>query len=95
MLLGELMAHLDDEPTAEEALLATGDLALIAGLRQAAAAEGATIGAHLMQRVADFVACAGPDDWMAVMTAASGASDPGAACLRAMLRSSVSGCAAV
>ena len=45
MLLGDLIARFDDEAVAEEAVLALGDLAMLAALRERAAAAGLPVGA--------------------------------------------------
>ena len=85
MTLGELIAGLDDDETAVEALLSTGDLRLVSQVRAAADASGDSLGTYISQRVGAFVASAGSDDWMAVMTAASGSESPGGACLKRII----------
>ena len=85
MMLGDLIAELADEATAMEALLATGDIAIVSRVRAAAAAAGQPVGECLEHLIGRFHSAASPDDWMAVMSAASRSQTPGAACLRAML----------
>lgn len=85
MMLGTMIAQLEDETVAQEALLATGDIALIARVQRAADAAGSPVGGLLQELIGRFNAHAASDDWIAVMNAAGRAEMPGAACLRIML----------
>jgi hypothetical protein len=85
MLLGDLIARLDDEATAIETLLATGDVALIARVQAAAAARQSTLGEALQAMIGEFCFNARPEDWIALMTAAARSDAPGAECLCVML----------
>ena len=86
MMLGELIADLENEAVAEAALLALGDLVLIAAANERAARDGETVGAVVGNAVGTFIGTAGPDAWMAAMRAASDSAAPGAACLEVMLK---------
>ncbi|WP_349370126.1 hypothetical protein [Salinarimonas sp.] len=85
MLLGDLIARLDDEVVALEALLGLGDLALLAEVETAAACVGLTAGAFAAQAVGLFASGASDDDWVTLIGSIGRAEDPGAACLKGML----------
>lgn len=85
MMLGDLIAQLDDEATAVETLLATGDIGLVARVQAAAEAAGSSLGELLQELIGSFGRTAGSSDWIAVMNAAGRSEAPGAACLRVML----------
>jgi hypothetical protein len=89
MMLGDLMARLEDEAVAEEMLLATADLALIGRVRSLAGEDGTSVGACLSRLIGRFLDCADADAWMAVMSAAGRSDDPGAACLSRMVQSAL------
>jgi hypothetical protein len=80
-----MIAGLTDEGRAIEALLATGDLSLIARVQSAAAAEGVPVEEVIEDLVGWFNASAAADDWVHVMAVANRSSTPGEACLSAML----------
>ena len=71
---------------ASETLIATGDITLIARVQTAAADSDVPLGYCLQELIGRFNAVASPEDWMAVMNAASRSDTPGAACLRVMLK---------
>ena len=71
MQLGDLISRLDDEASAMEALLSTRDLSLVVRVQAAASAEGAPVGEYIGELIGRFSAAAAPDQWVAVMTAAS------------------------
>lgn len=85
MMLGDLIAQLEDESVATEALLAIGDIVLMARVQAAADAVRTPVGAFLQELIGRFSAHASSDDWIAVMNAVGRAELPGAACLRVML----------
>jgi hypothetical protein len=85
MMLGDLIAQLEDEALAAEALLATGDVVLIARVQAAAETARSPVGAFLQEQIGRFSTCATADEWVAVMNAAGRDELPGAACLRVML----------
>lgn len=85
MLLGDLIASLDCDAAATDMLLAGGDLALLARVRNAASDAGVPLVDCLEDLIGHFNAAATADDWIAVMNAAGRSETPGAACLRVML----------
>jgi hypothetical protein len=85
MLLGDLIARLDDEVVALETLVGMGDLALLAEVEAAAARQGLTAGEFAAQAVAAFSSRASDDDWVSLIGTIGRAEDPGGACLKTML----------
>jgi hypothetical protein len=85
MLLGDLLSRFDDENIAQEAVLALGDLPMIARLREAADASGMTLGTFAAGAVRRYAVEASDEEWTTLMGALSRAPDPGAACLRRAL----------
>ncbi|MGJ3263250.1 MAG: hypothetical protein ACFE0R_08435 [Salinarimonas sp.] len=85
MLLGDVIARLDDEVVAMEALVGLGDLALVAEVEAAAAREGLTAGGFAARAVSLFTAGASDDDWVSLIGTIGRAEDPGGACLKGML----------
>jgi hypothetical protein len=85
MLLGDIIAKLDDEMLALEALVSLGDLALLARLEDAAGAEGLTPGAFAAQAVQVFSRSASDEDWVSLIGIMGQTSDPGQACLKTMV----------
>ena len=86
-MLGDIISRFGDETGAEAALLEIGDLHLLTAVRSAAAQQGESSGVYMTRLIGRFTAGAGPDAWMALMTAANRADNPGAACLRHILES--------
>lgn len=85
MLLGDVIARLDDEAAAMEALVGLGDLALLARVEAAAAAEDLTLGEFAAQAVQVFSAQAADDDWVSLIGVMGRTQDPGQVCLRKMV----------
>ena len=85
MLLGDLLARFSDEAIASEAILALGDLALVARLRAAATANGTTLGAYAAAAVQHYAAEAPDEEWVTLMGALGRGADPGATCLHRAL----------
>lgn len=85
MLLGDIIARLDDETIAMEALVGLGDLALLARVEEAAGREGISRGDFATQAVHAFSAQASDEDWVSLIGAMGRTSDPGQACLRKMV----------
>ncbi len=83
MMLGSIIARLSDEALIEETLVALDDLVFFARVRRAAAGE--PLGGFASAAVGHFVAHADDAAWLSLVTAASQAADPAAACLRRML----------
>jgi hypothetical protein len=85
MLLGDLIARFDDEAVAEEAVLAIGDLAMLATLREQAAATGLGVGACMATAARRYAAEASDEEWITLLGVMGKAEDPGAAYLKRAL----------
>jgi hypothetical protein len=85
LLLGTVIKQLQDETAALDTLLALDDLALLARTRKTADAQGVSLGECVCDAIGHFVTSADDDAWLAMMTAAARAEDPGSAGLRCML----------
>lgn len=86
MLLGALIARLQDEHHAAETLEALGDLVLYAEVATAAAASDETPGGYLAASVDHFAAAADDEAWMGLVAAMERAEDPGRAAIDRILR---------
>ena len=64
MMLGDLLAEFDNEASADEALLALGDLRLVAAVRQRAAAEGVEPGTIVVRAVRHYAERAPDEEWV-------------------------------
>jgi peptidyl-prolyl cis-trans isomerase C len=89
MLLGTAIARLLDEVEIEETLAALGDWVLMARMHTAAAATGQSLTEFVSEAVGAFLGHASDEDWLALMTAADGANNPAAACLKVMMERSL------
>lgn len=85
MLLGDVIARLDDEAHAMQTLIGLGDLALVVRVEQAAAGEGLTPGAFAARAVQVFSDQASDEDWVSLIGVMGQTTDPGQACLRKMV----------
>ncbi|HSP26592.1 MAG TPA: hypothetical protein VLQ65_15600 [Saliniramus sp.] len=85
MLLGDLVARFDDDAVAMEALLAIGDLSLLARVEEAAAREGVTPGEFAVSAGHRFCDGASDDDWVSLIGVMGRTDDPGTVCLKKML----------
>ena len=81
MLLGDVLAHFDDEAFAAETVLRVGDVALLAALRKQAEEEGETLGSFARAAVQRFAAEADDEAWVSLLGALARTQDPGAVCL--------------
>jgi hypothetical protein len=86
MLLGSLIADLSDETSVLEVLASLDDLALLARMRETAAASGETLGSFASAAVGSFVARADDAAWLSLMAVTNKADDPGKECLRYILK---------
>jgi hypothetical protein len=84
-MLGNIIARLHDDAFVQEIVAGLGDLVLLARQRQAAEAAEMSVGDAAADAVGRFVQQAGDEQWLALVTAASRATDPAAACLHRML----------
>lgn len=89
MTLGDLLGRLGDPSVAESAVLAIGDVALLAEFAAERDRHGETAGEYASGAVRRFANLAGDEDWLALMTAIENADDPASTCLASMLRWSV------
>jgi hypothetical protein len=85
MQLGEIIRDFSEEARADEALLACGDLALVARIGRAADRYDETVGEYAAGAVRRFSNLASNEDWLALMNAIERADDPGFDCLTHML----------
>lgn len=82
MLLGDVLARLDDETFATETLLGLGDLALVTRVREQAAANGQTLGDYAAGAVQQMGAHLPDDGWVTLIGALSRTDDPAGVCLK-------------
>lgn len=85
MQLGDIVARLNDEATAAEALLGCGDLALLVDVADAAGRFGETPGDYAAGSIRRFANSAADEDWLALMTALERTDDPARTCLVKMV----------
>lgn len=85
MLLGDIIARLDDEAVADETLVRLGDLVLLGRVREAAAVEGETAGAFAARAVRLFSDSASDEDWVSMIGVMGQTTEPGMVCLRKMV----------
>ncbi|WP_027132687.1 hypothetical protein [Geminicoccus roseus] len=85
MLLGDLIARLDDADVATETLLGMDDLVLLSRIEAAAAQAGLAPGAFAAQAVALFAGQASDEDWVSLIGVMGQTTDPGQACLKKMV----------
>ncbi|KAB2912358.1 MAG: hypothetical protein F9K29_19380 [Hyphomicrobiaceae bacterium] len=85
MQLGTIIASLADETMIQDTLADIGDLVLLARVKEASAAAGEPPGSFAAAAVGNFITRADDEAWLSLMTAASKADNPAAACLRYML----------
>jgi hypothetical protein len=81
MQLGTLIRDFDDEARAAEALVACGDIVLLARVNAMTGRFDETLGEYASGAVRRFAGLAGSEDWLGLMNVLERASDPGAGCL--------------
>ena len=91
MLLGDILAHFEDEAFATETILRLGELTLVAKMRQLADASGRSLGDCAASAVRRFAAEASDEQWVSLMGALARANDPGAVCLKQALAYALEG----
>jgi len=84
-MLGDILGALTDPTSAEEALGAIGDAAVVERVRRGAAAEGVGVGAFVASTVRQMLDYAEEDVWLDLLGRMSGSPRPGVAALEAML----------
>ena len=82
MLLGDIIARLEDDAVADEALISLGDLALAARVAAAASQEALTRGEFVATCVGQFAAHSSDEQWLTVLGQMGRAEDPGRVFLR-------------
>ena len=85
MLLGTVISQMQDETVALDTLLALDDLVLLARVREAADAHSVALGEYVSDAIGRFINGADDEAWLALMTAAARAEDPGGAGLKCTL----------
>jgi hypothetical protein len=77
MQLGEIIRNFSEEAKADEALLASGDLVLLARIGEMAGRFDETIAEYAAGAVRRFANLASSEDWLALMNVIERADDPG------------------
>lgn len=85
MQLGEIIRGFDDEVHAAEALVACGDIVLLARVDAMTSRFGESVGEYASGAVRRFANLAGSEDWLGLMNALERTADPGAGCLTYMI----------
>jgi hypothetical protein len=85
VLLGDVIADLQEESVAAETILRIGDLALLTELRRRAEESGAALGEYTIWAVRIYADNAPPDEWTTLIGLLERAEDPGATCLNRAL----------
>ena len=81
-MLGDILARLTNETTAVETILGAGDLALLATVRERAAAEGVELAACVTKTVQRYTAQATDEEWVTLMGMLNRSHAPGTTCLK-------------
>jgi hypothetical protein len=82
MMLGDVLAQLNDGGEATEIILGVGDLRLLAAMRERAESEGLDLAAYARAAVQRYAAEASDEEWITLMGVIGRAGDPGMACLK-------------
>ena len=86
MLLGTMLARLDNEADAAKAIEALGDLVLFAEVRAMGAHHDETPGEYVAGAAGRFAARASDEDWLGLMTALERSDTPARAALERIVR---------
>ena len=89
MMLGDMLASLDDDTKAAEMLCGLGDLQLLAGIRQQAEAEGVDLATFAREAMQRYAAQASDEEWITLMGVIGRADDPAGACLKRALNAAL------
>jgi hypothetical protein len=89
MLLGDLIATLDDESVAMEALMELDDLALVRRASEAAREGALDLGSFVSIAVRRYLNQAPPDEWTSLMSAMERSDHPASALLKRALNSAL------
>lgn len=82
MMLGDVLARLNDEGEAAEIIVGVGDLRLLAAMRERAESEGLGLAAYARTAVQRYAAEASDEEWITLLGLVGRAGDPGTACLK-------------
>lgn len=82
MMLGDILARLDDDGEAAEVVLGVGDLHLLVAMRERAEAEGLGLADYARAAIQRYAAEASDEEWLTMMGQIGRASDPGLTCLK-------------
>ena len=85
MQLGEIIRGFNDEASAAEALIACGDIVLLAQVEAMTSRFDESIGEYASGAVRRFANLADSEDWLGLMNVLERATDPGAGCLTYMV----------
>lgn len=85
MQLGEIIRGFNDEANAAEALVACGDIVLLARVETMTGRFDESIGEYASGAVRRFANLAGSEDWLGLMNALERSADPGIGCLTYMV----------
>ena len=83
-MLGDLLATLTDETIAIETII-TGDLTLLAAVREHAAAKGLDLATCIAQALKLYSDTASDEEWVTLMGIMNRSSEPADACLKRAL----------
>lgn len=86
MLLSAIMTELGDDAAAEAALIALGDIVLLAAVDTARAEHDESVGEYVSGATRRFARLATDEDWLQLMTRLERADSPAGACLSTMVR---------
>lgn len=89
MMLGDVLAGLDDEAKAAEMIVGLGDLQLLAGIRQQAEAEGVDLATYAREAMQRYAAQASDEEWITLMGLIGRSDDPAGVCLRRALNAAI------
>ena len=82
MMLGDVLAQLNDGGEAAEIILGVGDLRLLAAMRERAESEGLDLAAYARAAVQRYATEASDEEWITLIGLIGRAGDPGTACLK-------------
>ena len=82
MMLGDVLARLDDDGAAAELFFGIGDLALMTAIQQQADAEGMDLATYARATMQRYTAEASDEEWVTLMGVIGRADDPASACIR-------------
>jgi hypothetical protein len=82
MMLGDVLARLNDEGEAAEIILGVGDLRLLAAMRERAESEGLDLAAFARVAVQRYATEASNEEWITLIGLIGRAGDAGTACLK-------------